>query len=167
MCLLALLVIGAVSYNKIRLQAFPSGLEWKRLWVWMGTGDSSPQENDQQFARLFEEHLSTVKGLRRFRTWAGRGWTNASLRFRSGTDMKLAYNQVADRLDRMKAEIPEEYRDNLGVWNYNEDTDQEIIWMAVALPEGEEEPQRFVEDYVQRRLERLDGVARVRFGGRW
>ena len=46
MCLLALTVVGAVSYSRIRLQAFPSGQEWKRLWVWVDWPDASPQEKE-------------------------------------------------------------------------------------------------------------------------
>ena len=68
MCLVALLVIGCVSYAKIRLQAFPSGWEWKRLWVWVDSRDTSPKENDQEICRLFETYLGTVKNLESMRT---------------------------------------------------------------------------------------------------
>ena len=167
MCLVALLVIGCVSYAKIRLQAFPSGWEWKRLWVWVDSRDTSPKENDQEICRLFETYLGTVKNLESMRTWAGKDWANAGLRFRPETDMSLAYNQVMDRLDRMKLELPPEKRDRTGVWKYNEETDQEIIWMGVAPPEGLDDIQSFIEDRVQRRLERIDGVAKISFWGRF
>ncbi len=167
MCLVALLVIGCVSYAKIRLQAFPSGWEWKRLWVWVDSRDTSPRENDQEICRLFESYLGTVKNLRSMRTWAGKDWANAGLRFRPETDMSLAYNQVMDRLDRLKLELPPEKRERTGVWKYNEETDQEIIWMGVAPPEGLDDIQSFIEDRVQRRLERIDGVAKISFWGRF
>jgi len=167
MCLVALLVIGCVSYMKIRLQAFPSGWEWKRLWVWVDSRDTSPKENDQEICRLFETYLGTVKNLSNMRTWAGKDWADASLRFRPETDMSLAYNQVMDRLDRLKLELPPEKRDRTGVWKYNEETDQEIIWMGVAPPAGVEDIQSFIEERVQRRLERIDGVAKISFWGRF
>ncbi len=167
MCLVALLVIGAVSYSKIRLQAFPSGWERKQLWVWVGNQDTSPKENDQEICRLFEAHFGTVKNLLRMRTWAGNNWAEAGLRFRAETDMSLAYNQVMDRLDRLKLELPPEKRDRTGVWKYNEETDQEIIWMGVAPPAGLDDIQSFMENKVQRRLERIDGVAKVSFWGRF
>ncbi len=167
MCLVALLVIGCVSYMKIRLQAFPSGWEWKRLWVWVDSRDTSPKENDQEICRLFETYLGTVKNLRNMRTWAGKDWANAGLRFRPETDMSLAYNQVMDRLDRLKLELPPEKRDRTGVWKYNEETDQEIIWMGLAPPAGVEDIQSFIENKVQRRLERIDGVAKISFWGRF
>ena len=119
MCLVALLMIGAVSYHKIGLQAFPSGWEWKHLWIWVENRGSSPKENDQQICRLFEEYLGTVKNLRRIRTWAGSDWVNAGLAFRPDTDMSLAYNQVMDRMDRMKLRLPPEARDRVGIWKYN------------------------------------------------
>ena len=145
MCLVALLVIGAVSYTRISLQAFPSGWEWKHLWVWVDWPNASPQEKDQKISRLFMEHLSTVKGLRRIRTYASRNWTDAGLSFRADADMSLAYNQVMDRVERMRLELPEEVKDNIGVWKYNEETDQEVIWMAVTIPEGIDDIQHYLE----------------------
>jgi HAE1 family hydrophobic/amphiphilic exporter-1 len=167
MCLLALLVIGAVSYQKIRLQAFPSGWEWKYLWVWVENRDSSPKENDQLICRLFDEYLGTVRNLRRMRTWANKNWSNTELAFRAETDMDLAYNQVMDRVERMKLELPPEMRDRVGIWKFNEETDQEIIWMAVSAPEGVEDVHKFMETKIQNRLNRLDGVAKVSFWGRF
>ena len=167
MCLVALMMIGAVAYARIRLQAFPSGWEWKFLWVWVGTRDASPRENDQQICRLFEEYFGTVKDLRRIRTWAGRDWADTELAFRAEADMGLVYNQVMDRLERMRQELPAEHRDNVGVWKYNEETDQEIMWMAVAPPPHVKEVHRFIEKRIERRLGRLDGVAKVSFWGRF
>ncbi|MDP6778250.1 MAG: efflux RND transporter permease subunit, partial [Candidatus Latescibacteria bacterium] len=164
MCLVALLVVGLVAYSRIQLQAFPSGWEWKHLWVWVDWPNASPQEKDQKICRLFMEYLGTVKDLRRIRTWAGR-WTDASLSFRAEADMSLVYNQVMDRVERMKLELPEEARDNVGVWKFNEETDQSIMWMGVAIPKEVKERHRFMERRVQTRLERIDGVAKVSFWG--
>ena len=165
MCLVALLVIGGVSYSKIRLQAFPSGWEWKHLWVWVEWPNASPQEKDQQICRLFMDYLGTVKNLRQIRTWAHRRWTDASLSFRAEADMTLAYNQVIDRVERMKPKLPDEVRNNINVFKYNEETDQEVIWMAVTIPDGIDDVQHFLERRVQAPLERIDGVARASFWG--
>ena len=165
MCLVALLAIGAVSYTKIRVQAFPSGWEWKHLWIWADWPDTSPQEKDQKVSRLIMDHMSTVKGLRRISTWAGRDWTGAGLSFRPDADMTLAYNQVMDRVERIRLELPEEVKDNIGVWKRNEETDQEVIWMAVTIPEGIADIQHYLERQVKAPLERIDGVAKVTFWG--
>jgi hydrophobic/amphiphilic exporter-1 (mainly G- bacteria), HAE1 family len=165
MCLVALLVIGAVSYNRIRLQAFPSGWEYRYLWVWVDWPDTSPQEKDQQISRLFMDYLSTVKHLRQIRTWAGRNWSDAQLAFRPEADMSLAYNQVMDRVERIRLELPTELQDNIGVWKHNSETDQAVIWMGVTIPDGVGDKQHFLERQVQAPLERIDGVAKVNFWG--
>jgi HAE1 family hydrophobic/amphiphilic exporter-1 len=165
MCLVALLVIGAVSYSRIRLQAFPSGWEYKYLWVWVDWPDTSPQEKDQQISRLFMDYLSTVKHLRRIRTWAGRNWSEAELAFRPEADMSLAYNQVMDRIERMRLELPEEIKDNIGIWKHSSDTGRPVIWMGVTIPEGIGDIQHFLERQIQAPLERIDGVAKAGFWG--
>ncbi len=165
MCLVFLLVIGAVAYSKIRLQAFPLGREWRYLWVWVDWPNASPQEKDQQVCRLFMEYLSAVKNFRQIRTCARKNWTDCQLAFRPDTDMSLAYNQVMDRLERMRLALPEDVRDRVGIWKYSEETDQAVIWMAVSIPDHVEDKQTFLERGGQAPLERIDGVARVTFWG--
>ena len=125
MCLLALLVIGAVAYSRIGVQLFPSGFTPRFLWVSISFRNATPQEVEQQLARPLEETLKTVKGIKTVRTYSSSWGVGAPLEFRQDADMTLAYNQVMDRLERLKPMLPDEARDNVRVWEYNEEGDQE------------------------------------------
>ena len=78
--------------------------------------------------------------------------------------MNQAYNQLMDRLERLKLVLPEEARDQVRVWKFNSDS-WEIMWMGVALSPEIQDPFRFLDTRVRRRLERVDGVARLNFWG--
>ena len=110
MCLLALLVVGAVAYSRISVQLFPSGYSPRFLWVSVSYRNATPQEAEQQIARPLEEALRTIKGVRRFQTYSGRWGVGAPLEFGQEGDMDLVYNQVMDRLERLKPELPEQAR---------------------------------------------------------
>ena len=161
MCLLALLVIGAVAYSRIGVQLFPSGFTPKFLWVNIRYRNATPQEVEQQLARPLEETLKTVKGIKRIRTYSGSWGVGAPLEFRQDADMTLAYNQVMDRLERLKPSLPQASRDNVWVWKFNEEGDQEIMWIGVAIDSTIVDPYLFMQTHVVRRLERIDGVAKV------
>ncbi|HAA77302.1 TPA: acriflavin resistance protein, partial [Candidatus Latescibacteria bacterium] len=98
MALTALLVLGALSYLRAPVQLFPDGLEFGSLYIRIDYRNSSPQESEQQITRPLEETLRAIKGVERLRTWSSDRGTRASVSFRQGVDLSLAYNQVIDRL---------------------------------------------------------------------
>ncbi|MDP6041706.1 MAG: efflux RND transporter permease subunit, partial [Candidatus Latescibacteria bacterium] len=166
MCLVALLVVGIVAYFRVPVKLFPSGFTPTFLYMFIGYNhrNASPQEAEQQIARPLEEQLRTVKGIKRIRTYSGSFGVDAPIEFQADTDMDLAYNQVIDRLERLKLELPEEVRDNVRVYKFNSDS-WEIMWMGLSIDTSIVDPYQFLNLHVQRRLERVDGVGRVNFWG--
>ena len=166
MCLVALLVVGAVAYSRLSVQAFPSGWEWRWLWVAVNRRGTSPQEVDRNIRRPVEEHLRTVKGYRRIRSSSSAQWGLwMGLEFRQDVDLDQAYNQMTDRLERAKLDLPAEVRDEVRIWKWNQERDQPVMWGGVQLPEGVGDPREFADVNIRRPLERIEGVARVEVWG--
>ena len=166
MCLVALLLVGVVAYFRVPVKLFPSGFTPPFLFVDIDYNhrNASPQEAEQQIARPLEEQLRTVKGIEKIRTYSASYGVEAPIEFLSDTDMVAAYNQVVDRLERLKLELPEEVRDQVRVYKFNADS-WEIMWIGIALDTTIVDPYRFLNLHVQRGLERVEGVARVSFWG--
>ena len=78
--------------------------------------------------------------------------------------MVMAYNQVVDRLERLKLELPEEVRDQVYVYKFNMES-WSIMWAGVSLDPSVVDPYQFLNLHVKRRLERVEGVGRVSFWG--
>ena len=98
MCLLALLVVGAVGYFRIPVKLFPSGFDPPFLWVGVPYRGATPRELEQQIARPLEERMRTVKGIETVRSYSSSRWgVDLSMRFQQDADMVLAYNQVVDQ----------------------------------------------------------------------
>ncbi len=166
MCLVAVLVVGLVSYVRIPMQAFATGLDPSGLFVLVSTPqNTSPHQNDELIGRPMAEHFRTLKGLRDFEVASDKGRTYSYLPFQKGTDMSEAYNRLVERIELLKTVLPERYRDNVRVFKFNPDTDREIISVGVSLPDRVTDPYYAVESQVQHRLERIDGVAQVRIQG--
>ena len=166
MCLVALLLVGIVAYFRVPVKLFPSGFTPPFLFVDIEYNhrNASPQEAEQQIARPLEEQLRTVKGIEKIRTYSASYGVDAPIEFLPDTDMVLAYNQVVDRLERLKLELPEEVRDQVHVYKFNADS-WSIMWIGIALDTSVVDPYRFLNLHVQRRLERVEGVGRVNFWG--
>ena len=164
MCLLALLVVGAVAYLGIRVEMMPSGFTPPYLSVRISYPNATPQEVEQQITRPLEERLRTVKGIESLRTYSGSWGVSAPIRFRQDADMVLAYNQLMDQIERLKLELPDEARDRVSIWKHNED-DHPIMWVGMVQKSPVADPYRFLVTHVQRPLERIDGVAKVELWG--
>ena len=160
MCLVALLVLGAMAYARIPVKMFPSGFSRPFLYVRINYPNSTPRESEQQIARPLEEALKMVKGVDEVRTYSSTSGVRAPVDFREGVDMDLAYNLLWDQLERLKPQLPEEAQDNIGIWKFNPDNFS-TMWVSVAVPKGLSDPYGYLESHVLRPLERVDGVASV------
>ncbi len=165
-CLVALLAVGLVSYSRIRIQAFATGLDSSFIYVGAYIPSAtSPQERDQQVGRLMSEHFRTLKGLRKIEVKSGETNTSARLYFRGGLDMAEVYNRLMDRVDLLKRVLPEEYESVVRVYKHNPETDNVVLYAGVALPKGVENARYQLERLVQPRLERIPGVASISIRG--
>ena len=166
MCLVALLLVGIMAYFRVPVKFFPSGFTPAFLYVDIEYNhrNASPQEAEQQIARPLEEQLRAVKGIKKIRTYSASYGVDAPIEFQPDTDMVLAYNQVIDRLERLKLELPEEVRDQVYVYKFNVDS-WSIMWAGVSLDPSVVDPYQFLNLHVKRRLERVEGVGRVSFWG--
>ena len=104
-----------------------------------------------------------LEGLNRMIGSADDGVGQIELEFAVGTDMDRALVLVANRLDR----VPDKPNDAAEpIINAAGSEDQPIAWFILSRKPGNERPIHtygdFVEDVIQERLERVQGVARVK-----
>ena len=156
---LALLVLGAIAWQRIPLEAFPSGFVLNKLWVYAPYGDASPRETERAVLRPMEEHLSTAPGLKDMNGRAGTGSGRLRLEFHRSVGMDVAYNAVVDRMERAMADLPEEV-ENYFVWKWDPN-DTPVLWAGVAVPDAVEDPHQLMTEVVAKRLERVPGVGQV------
>ena len=159
MTFLALLLLGAIAWEKIPVEMMPGRFSLNRMWVYVPYQDSTPRETEQQVVRPMEEHLATAPGLKEMETRASRGSARASLSFHRSISMDEAYNAVVDRLERAMADFPDDIE---RYWIYRwSPGDEPIIWGGIRLPDGVDDPDELINDIVQNRLDRIEGVGNV------
>ncbi|NIR47186.1 efflux RND transporter permease subunit [candidate division KSB1 bacterium] len=163
MTLIALLVVGYIAFTQISLDLMPAGFAPPFLGVAVPYPNSNPQEVEEQIAKPVEQQIQTISGVRRIRSSSSSNGCWTFIEFAQGTDMDFAYDQLRDRMDRVKAELPEDvervYPRKFG----NDDTP--IIWVALVENEPHDDPYLLVEQQLKKPLERIDGVATVEIWG--
>ncbi|MEN8154336.1 MAG: efflux RND transporter permease subunit [Acidobacteriota bacterium] len=163
MILIAVLVIGSVAYQRIKLDLFPSGFSPPFLGVYVPYRDANPKEIEEQIVKPLEGELKTVKDLKRiFSNSMTRGvwfW----LEFAQGTNMDLAYAQVTDRIERGRPLIPDEI-EHIRIRRFR-DNDEPIIYMGVSYGENINDPYYVTDKFIKQAMDGIKGVANVELFG--
>ena len=159
----ALLLVGAIAYVKLPITLFPSGFDPPFLWVWVSYRTSNPTEIEEQITRPLEQQFRTVRHLNEVHSFSRSNGAGFWLEFEKNTDMDVAYNQVFDRLERARAEMPSDQR-YYYINRFSEDDDP-VVYFGVNVAGHQDDLYYTMVEHIQRPLERIDGVAKVEIWG--
>ena len=168
MMLLAVLVLGGLALERLPLEFLPS-FSSSSVSVQVTFPSASPEEVARRVVRPLEDSLGTLEGLDQLSSGASADIARLDVSFVDGTDMDLATVEVRDRIDRVRHLLPPEIR-QIRIRRF-QSTDIPILSMHVSVEPGFEDrwgEDRFfdyAERVLQRRLERLEGVALVSLRG--
>ncbi len=163
MVLLALLVVGTIAYQRIPIQLIPSGFDSSYLGVYVPYGNANPSEIEDQIARPVEEIMRTVGQLKKVSSYSSRNGCWFHLEFSQDADMRVAYNQVRDRIERVRPDLPDEI-ERIFIRKWNTD-DMPVFYIGIVVGEEYEDPYYLVETHIKRPIERVDGVGNVEIWG--
>ena len=165
MLFLAFLVVGLIAYPKIPMQLVPDGLSFGFCTIYIPVPEATPREVMEEIAKPCEDALRVIPGIRRIssgsRSSACRIWLETS----PSVDMQVLIADVRDRLERAKAFWPEGV-DRYTIWRQNE-SEMPILISALSMDVDEDavDVDYLFDEVVRRRLESVDGVARVTIWG--
>ena len=162
MAVLGILVLGYLSLKRLPLEFMPT-FSSNSMWVRASYNSSSPEEVERLIVRPLEDILGTINGIETLSARASANEGSVSLSFKDGTDMDLAAVEVRDRIDRVRHLLPSDVR-QIRIRRF-QSTDMPIFRFQLSAEGGKDRLYDFSEQVVQRRLERLEGVASVEVNG--
>ena len=163
---LMVIMFGLVALNSIPIQLTPDVrkpvISLRTFWP-----GAAPAEVEREITNRQEEVLKGLEGLEQITSRSEDGRSSITLEFGVGQNMDKALLLVANRLDRVDG-YPDE-ADEPSIRTSSSD-DNPITWIVLRRADGVETPIHrfgdFVEDTVQDRIERVNGVSRVNvYGG--
>lgn len=167
MLLIAVLVLGMLSLQRLPLEFLPA-ISSSNVSVRVSFPSSAPEEVARRVVRPLEDSLGTLENLDRLSSRASADSAEIDIGFVDGTDMDLASVEVRDRVDRVRHLLPPEVQQvrirrfqtsDIPVMRFNLSTEPgSTVWTPEALLD-------FSEQVLQRRLERMPGVAQVDLRG--
>ncbi|MDG1892591.1 MAG: efflux RND transporter permease subunit [Verrucomicrobiota bacterium] len=161
--LMTVIVLGIISAISLPMELFPRGYQTKFLSVFIPFPNAPAEEVLEKITKPVEEELSTVKQLASINSWSGKDGANIFLRFKSKTDIAVAYREVRDRMERARSRFPED------VERYfiqkHDPSGIPVAVLGVAVDPTMADYYSLVEKKILLPLSRIDGVANVELNG--
>jgi HAE1 family hydrophobic/amphiphilic exporter-1 len=164
MIICALVVLGTVALLRLPLQLFPTGYDAPFMSVRVPYPAANPSEVEQKIVIPLEDALRTVRGIDELNCRASGDSGACWMQFSVAVDIREAYNEVVDRVERLEATVWPDDVERVRVRRYNPGDDAPLK-VGISLPPTLDDPYWLLQQRVVRRLERLPGVAQVDLEG--
>ncbi len=164
--LLTIGVLGLIAYSRIPVQLLPSGWGSQSLSIYVPFPNSSPYETLEKVTRLVEEEIKTIPGVMEVHSSSSADYASIDIEFSGTANMDLAYAEVRDRMERVRPRLPNG-ADRYFIWRFSLDESAPVMFGGLLFDadSSEDKIQVLAEDIIQKRIESVDGVARMNVHG--
>ncbi|WP_051906379.1 efflux RND transporter permease subunit [Methylomarinum vadi] len=159
--LLFILIVGAFSYQAIPKEAEPD-IAVPFIYVSMSHEGISPEDAERLLVRPMEKELQGIEGVKEMTSVAREGHASVQLEFTAGFDNRQALQDVREKVDLAKTELPEDTEEpevheiNVALFP--------VLTVALSGQVPERTLVRLVRD-LKDKVEALPGVLEVDVGG--
>jgi len=163
MLFVSLFVIGLIAAVRLPLEAFPE-VSPPFIAVSLPYAGSTPEEVERTIVRPVEEAISTMSGIKRMQSNARSDGAEILVEFSDwNRDVAIAASEARERVDAIRDELPDDLQ-RYFVFKFST-TDQPVLRVRLAGREDLSRSYDMIEREFKRRIERLQGVARVDVSG--
>ncbi|HLL19323.1 MAG TPA: efflux RND transporter permease subunit, partial [Rubrivivax sp.] len=189
MVMVALCVLGMFSYAKLGVEQMPD-ISFPGAWIEVRYPGASPEAVEREVIKPMEEAVNSVAGVKRITSRSGEGQGAMSVEFGLDTQMDKAMQEVRDRVASVQSSFPRDVKQP-SIARWNNDNSQPVVNLALLAscstgpsqaadsPRGTtgadgqgacvsrtaRELSIIGEQAVGKRLQRVEGVARVEING--
>ena len=163
MLFIALIMIGIISYQGLGLDLLPD-MSFPISAIMISYPGVAPEEIETLITIPLEEAVSTMNQIDTINSYSQEGSSVILLSFQWGTDMDIVSLEIREKIDMVKSILPDDASDPI-VFK----ADPSMMPMMVMGMGSElyalDELEKYAQDIVKPRLERLEGIAQASVGG--
>lgn len=163
MLFVSMAVIGLIASFRLPLEALPD-ISAPFMFVQLPYSGASPEEVEHSVLRPAEEALATMSGLKRMQSNAAADGGGVFLEFSDwDRDIGIAASEARERLDSIRSLLPADFQ-RYFVFKWST-SDQAVLRVRLAGNIDLTSAWELLDREMKRRLERVNGVARVEING--
>ncbi len=164
MVMVALCVLGLFSYAKLGVEQMPD-ITPPGAWLEVRYPGASAEAVEREVIKPIEESVNSIAGVKRITSRSSEGKGDMSVEFSLDADMGRAMQDIRDRIAAVQSSFPKDVRQPT-IARWNNDNAEPVLEMAlVSKTRSARELSILGEQTVGKRLQRVEGVARVDING--
>jgi len=164
MVMLALCVLGLFSYLRLGVEQMPD-ISPPVAFVDVRYPGASPEAVERELTKLIEETVNSIAGVKRITSRSFEGRSQTSVEFSLNADMARAMQDLRDRVSAAQPAFPRDAKAPL-ITRFDNENSQPVVNLALlSATRGGRELSLLAEQTVAKRLQRVEGVARVDMSG--
>lgn len=159
MFFVSMLVVGLIAAVRLPLEALPS-FTFPGIFLNLPYGGSTPEEVERTVLRPVEEAVSTMTGIKRMEGTARADGASLFIQFSDWErDASIAASEARERIDAIRDELPDDLQ-RYFVLKFST-SDEPVLKVRLASSRDLTREYDMIDREFKRRLERINGVARV------
>jgi len=163
MVFVSMLVLGAVSLQKLPLELFPR-IDFPFIGVYVPYPNAIPSQVEENIARPIEEVLGTLGGVRRIFSNSSSDECFVGVEFYWGREVDVLRLAVREKVDQIRSELPPDVRD-ITVMTFNSADTPVMVGRISAKGRDLSGSYSLIEKKIINPLSRVEGVGRVNIDG--
>src|SRR5688572_12199311 len=164
MVMVALCVLGLFSYMRVGVEQLPD-VAPPVAFVDVVYPGASPEAVEREISKVVEEALNSIAGVKRIMSRSFEGRSQTSVEFTLNADMSRAMQDVRDRIAAIQAQFPEDAKAPTVARFDNENSQPTVVMALLSKTRSSRELSQLADQVVSKRMQRVEGVARVDISG--
>jgi hydrophobic/amphiphilic exporter-1 (mainly G- bacteria), HAE1 family len=162
MVILALVVLGAVSYPEIGLDLFPK-VDFPIVSINTTLKGASPEVIDLDVTDKIEGAVNTINGVKSITSSSIEGESRITIEFILERNIDLAVQDVREKVALIRNKLPDEIEEPR-IAKVDPDATA-VMWLNLSGQKSIRELSTYVDEVLKEQLQRIDGVGDIQLGG--
>lgn len=162
MFILALVVLGLVSYPSIGVDLFPK-VEFPLVNITTGLAGASPEIMDVDVTDKIEEAVSSINGVKTIHSLSIDGVSSVIVEFELERDIDLAVQDVREQISAVRSQLPDDIIEPV-IQKVNIDATP-VLWLALTGDKSQRELSTYVDESLKEKLQKIQGVGALSLAG--
>ncbi|MCK4359796.1 MAG: efflux RND transporter permease subunit [Candidatus Cloacimonetes bacterium] len=156
------IIIGIISLNLLPMEFFPA-IDVPFVVVYIPYPSSTPEETEREITRPAEEVLAMISGVKQMISNSEQNGSYIQLMFKWGVDINIKVLEARERLDGIRHLFPDDV-ERFFVYKWSTG-DMPILTIRLSSNRDLSDAYNLLDRNIKRKLERIDGVSKVKLYG--
>jgi HAE1 family hydrophobic/amphiphilic exporter-1 len=162
MVIMALVVLGAVSYPEIGLDLLPK-VDFPIVTISTHLNGASPEVIDVDITDMIEGAVNTINGVKSITSSSTEGDSRITVEFVLERDIDLAVQDVREKVALIRRKLPDDIEEPR-IAKVDPDATA-VMWLNLSGQKSVRELSTYVDEVLKEQLQRINGVGDIQLGG--